>query len=498
MLRCGRLVTVLTQNILVYLKKLFFGGSYTDDEEPLSLERVLTSRDWIFIKECIIGGPLKEYSDYIGRGREKEFLYDIVSNRHSGLDVDKIDYFARDQRKANKDAGEIDWYLIKDAFVAWGECSRPERCFRCKGQFVDASDDEEVALKKISRKGQLKQVGDNNTNGAEKHLMICYPQKLISSAIDFFHTRFKLHRGVYSHKNSKPVEFMICDILTKSDLHQLIKTDKFPEGLPISRAMVDAGTYLKLRDSIIEVINNSDDPALADAQALTERLDRRDLYKYVTAQEVHGDYRPHELLWQKSEEEIRKELVEMKTRHGDVKLSMDDVIVEKCEIHHGTKDKNPVSFMRFLPKREMPGLNSPVGELPEAKECNEKDFESDTVRRFNKRTIRVFSRSRSQETVDLLMHTFHQWVEISTRGQDALNCNFEVLDEEVSGDDRKMPAMCSQETPVKEWEPNNFAHVSVHNDEQPSPPPARPRTNRNLFDNANSVGDETYDESEDK
>ena len=57
----------------------------------------------MFMKECINGGPLNKGLEYVGRPeREKEFLYDIVSNRHSGLDVDKIDYFARDQRQCRK------------------------------------------------------------------------------------------------------------------------------------------------------------------------------------------------------------------------------------------------------------------------------------------------------------------------------------------------------------------------------------------------------------
>jgi hypothetical protein len=65
---------------------------------------VLTSRDVIFIKECIAGGPLPkrgmsieglkrsmECVEYVGRpDPNKEFLYDIVSNKHSGFDFDKV------------------------------------------------------------------------------------------------------------------------------------------------------------------------------------------------------------------------------------------------------------------------------------------------------------------------------------------------------------------------------------------------------------------------
>ena len=50
----------------------------------------LTSRDWIFIKECIYGKPIPEvvcrYGNvFIGREeKHKEWLYDVVSNRFTG------------------------------------------------------------------------------------------------------------------------------------------------------------------------------------------------------------------------------------------------------------------------------------------------------------------------------------------------------------------------------------------------------------------------------
>ncbi|KAG8580272.1 hypothetical protein GDO81_007216, partial [Engystomops pustulosus] len=50
--------------------------------------------DLIFIKELILGKKLND--NVKGRGKEKHFLYEIVANKISGVDVDKMDYFARD------------------------------------------------------------------------------------------------------------------------------------------------------------------------------------------------------------------------------------------------------------------------------------------------------------------------------------------------------------------------------------------------------------------
>jgi HD superfamily phosphohydrolase len=129
----------------------------SDDEEsdcqkrttyPLPIDRVLTSRDWIFIKECIIGHPLppkgmsirkfkwsKLPKVMIGRPDPfKEFLYDIICNRHSGLDVDKMDYLMRDTLRCHGTniVAHIVFRLIEKALVAWGECSNPLTCWKCQ------------------------------------------------------------------------------------------------------------------------------------------------------------------------------------------------------------------------------------------------------------------------------------------------------------------------------------------------------------------------------
>lgn len=116
--------------------------------KPLPIESLMTNRDFIFIKECIIGGPLppkgmsiREFKrsslpkTLIGRtDPRKEFLYDIVCNRHSGFDVDKIDYLARDTLRShgNDCVADTSNRLIQDkAFVARAECSDPSKCWKC-------------------------------------------------------------------------------------------------------------------------------------------------------------------------------------------------------------------------------------------------------------------------------------------------------------------------------------------------------------------------------
>ena len=64
-------------------------------------------KDLTFIEEMILGDDLPGgWKARKGRGPEKAFLYDIVNNVHSGLDVDKLDYFMRDTMCA---LGQVPW-----------------------------------------------------------------------------------------------------------------------------------------------------------------------------------------------------------------------------------------------------------------------------------------------------------------------------------------------------------------------------------------------------
>lgn len=69
-----------------------------EDNNIVLSEYGLEEHDLLFIQE-IIGGVKEEKRR--GRPHSKFYLYDIVNNMRSGLDVDKLDYFLRDTKAAN-------------------------------------------------------------------------------------------------------------------------------------------------------------------------------------------------------------------------------------------------------------------------------------------------------------------------------------------------------------------------------------------------------------
>lgn len=143
----------------------------------------LDQRDQLFIEE-IIGGI--KGSARRGRGPDKFFLYDIVNNTRSGLDVDKLDYFQRDMRYTNV-AGSANF----ERFLLNARVTRAER------------------------------IPDDCDGSAptDMPLMICYPEKMAREAINLFNLRFKMHLDVYTHKTVKQVEYMITDALKLADAH---------------------------------------------------------------------------------------------------------------------------------------------------------------------------------------------------------------------------------------------------------------------------------------
>lgn len=306
-------------------------GDY-DDESPLPMNKVLTSRDWIFIKECIVGGPLPpigmsiakfkasaecRHDDFIGRPQYlndtclyKEFLYDVVSNRHSGLDVDKMDYLARDTLKAHGSNCVADLLpkLIEKAFVAYGEPP-------------------------CDKNGQR-----------EKLLMICYPNELVQNAMSFFEKRYQEHQRLYTHQKTSRFHYMFCDILLLAEPYFRLRTSS-NDNISISTCMVNSEAYLLLTDSVIDKIENTAKSELRPARDLIQKYRKHKKYEKVGVELIKKDQAWTERLWEMSEDEILDEILKLSNiedrRVDDGRdINRDDIIVEKRQIHHGMKEKN--------------------------------------------------------------------------------------------------------------------------------------------------------------
>uniref|UniRef100_A0AAX7VB16 HD domain-containing protein n=2 Tax=Astatotilapia calliptera TaxID=8154 RepID=A0AAX7VB16_ASTCA len=198
--------------------------------------------DLTFIKEMI--KPLKiddaEWP-YEGRDENKSFLYEIVSNKQNGIDVDKFDYFARD----------------------------------CHHLGIRNNFDHQRFI-------MFARVCDVN---GRKH--ICSRDKEVANLYDMFHTRNSLHRRAYQHRVTKSVEIMIKDALLKADQYILTKGSG-GTTFCLSKAKTDMEAYTKLTDQMIERIlhpcscSNEFTPSpLEEARMILQRIMSRDLYQFM-------------------------------------------------------------------------------------------------------------------------------------------------------------------------------------------------------------------------
>uniref|UniRef100_A0A3Q0S0A9 HD/PDEase domain-containing protein n=1 Tax=Amphilophus citrinellus TaxID=61819 RepID=A0A3Q0S0A9_AMPCI len=194
--------------------------------------------DLEFIKEMINRTENESVSNvtilapqYKGRSKEKSFLYDIVSNKETGIDVDKFDYFAR------------------DCYHLGFQSNFDHKRFIMFARVCDVD--------------------------GKKY--ICSRDKEAANLYDIFHTRHTIHRRACQHRVTKSVEIMIKDALLKANDEIKIEGS---EGklFSLSEAKGDMEAYVKLTDQVVEEISRSTSESLKDAREIIERIMTRKLY----------------------------------------------------------------------------------------------------------------------------------------------------------------------------------------------------------------------------
>jgi len=219
---------------------------------------------------------------------QRQYLYQIVANKKNSVDVDKFDYLGRD----------------------------------CQNLGLISSYDS-------SRLMEYSRVIDGD---------VCFSSKEVYNLYEMFHTRYNLHKQVYTHRVGKSVEYMITDALVEADPY-----------LKISEMIHRPEQYVHLSDSILYRIENSTEDELAKSRQILKRLKRRQLYKFVD--EI--------LLSTEKSQELGsvREVDITSCQDGDGQLLPGDIIIHNMKINYALQDRNPVDhclFYRFGNDSEKP------------------------------------------------------------------------------------------------------------------------------------------------
>ncbi|XP_072918221.1 deoxynucleoside triphosphate triphosphohydrolase SAMHD1-like [Hemitrygon akajei] len=322
------------------------------------LEKVLQSygldlsEDLVFIKEMIhgVGANCKgSVWPYKGRSQEKSFLYEIVANKRTGIDVDKWDYFARDCHHLG----------IRNNFD-----------FQ---RFLKFARVYEVKKKKV----------------------ICTRDKEAGDLYNMFHTRNTLHRRAYQHRVVNSIESMITEAMVLADPHILISGSDGKQ-YRMSTAIGDMEAYTKLTDSIFEQILNSADAELQEAREVLSNVVCRKLYKWIGQTQPAADT----VIKQEEFDKLADQLVAAApSAPVEVTLRAEDLIVNVVQMDYGMKGKNPINKVRFYCK------NSPNKTV----KISKKQVSQLLPERFTEQLIQVYCKRTNEEIVQAARKHFIKW-----------------------------------------------------------------------------------------
>ncbi|KAG9394928.1 HD domain [Carpediemonas membranifera] len=226
---------------------------------------------------------------------EKRFLFDIVANQTNSLDVDKLDYLARDAYSLNIRQTPNTTRLLEHARV-----------------FPESSN---------------------------QWSPICYHHKVAWDAFQVYHMRYSLFRQVYTHGVVKVIDTMLMDAFKAAD-----KVMRLTEGA------MDIGTYSTMTDCIVRDIerhpNPTGDAGMAKAQVILAKVRRRQLYFSVLEVTVGVKSKGSTALSQMTEAEIVDGIVKTSIADGSPVPSA-IVYVTKTKLDMAMKEQNPVNHMLF-------------------------------------------------------------------------------------------------------------------------------------------------------
>jgi len=166
---------------------------------------------------------------------------------------------------------------------------------------------------------------------------ICYPEKYSMEVSKLFKSRYNLHHDCYNHKTIHAYELMVVDILL--ECHGVL--------YDFTKDIYDAEKYLMLDDSIIDEIQYSEDPRLAKARVIIQRMQFRQHYLCVGEKGLNRV--TAERVWKNITAEAICSFAEP-DENGE-RLLPTEVGVKKYTINHGLKRDHPLNNVKFFDKK---------------------------------------------------------------------------------------------------------------------------------------------------
>jgi len=291
-------------------------------EERPEIKSLISENDLLFIKELICGGDKGKQKaglyPYSARGPDKFYLYEIISNKVTGLDVDKMDYLLRDAAALKIN---LKWEL--ERFLEAGE---PKLMDFPWGQDENQNN---------------QNLEDENKNGADVKAAIIVKRiavrdKVVKNLQHLFSDRVDLHANAYQHKTVKMFDLMYTDMWLLADRHIHVMGTKGP--LTLSQACQDETALARLTDGwLTGQIANSTKEELKPAREMLKRIQHRRIYQLVGHVEVES-LADQAAVYEKS----LKDFANLPDDQLPGKLMSSDLAVAKISVDMGQGRKNPV------------------------------------------------------------------------------------------------------------------------------------------------------------
>ncbi|XP_065818653.1 deoxynucleoside triphosphate triphosphohydrolase SAMHD1-like [Labrus bergylta] len=362
-----------------------------DKEEQRTLEKEMKKKyklnpeDVKNIQEMIA----VEKWPYKGRPKENSSLYEIVSNKKNGVDVDKFDYLARDSS-----------YLgIKNNFD-----------FRRFLQFA-----------------RVCEVDGRKT--------ICTRDKEEDHMYDLFYTRHHLHKRACQHRVSHIIQEMIAEAFLKADDHIQIEGSG-GRMFTLSTANEDMEAYTKLTDNVFEEILKSSCSELKKAREILQNIISRKSYKFVDERKPKDPIED----WKSWITGWKKLLAQPLPDEEENNLKPEDFEILVIEMDYGMDDKDPIQHVHFYSKSE----------LDVAKPMPEEKGSRIRTTCFSEQLIRVFCKEIDDESVEAAKKHFKQWLEKNPYLDGSEEAR-KILQKIVSGEIYKFVGERKPEETIKDW-----------------------------------------------